>query len=222
MFWFDDFYRDKITDLRRQLDAERAVDAFAERCGLLPATPPRGDLTVTVGAEDFFDCAYAYLHASTHRDDYERTFAAVPTLPVLSLTALRDLAFKGQVLQSLHLLSARGVQLSTFPVPGDNRVTRVQFWPDERGKQGRIAINDRQFVGEVPSVVWHFLASGVQPCAQWVADRVGQTLAPSDLTHLHEMIAVIFETLGVREEIDAILARPSATPSDISDKSAVP
>ncbi|MDZ7705626.1 MAG: type ISP restriction/modification enzyme [Trueperaceae bacterium] len=160
MFYFDDFYRDHITRLRQQLGAERALDVFAERCGLFAATAPRGDLTLTIGAEDYFDYTYAYLHASINQDEYERDLATVPTLPALPLEALRDLAFKGQVLQSLHLLSARGVRLSTFPVPGDNRVTKVEFWPNERARQGRIVMNDRQFFGEVPSAVWQLSGGG--------------------------------------------------------------
>ena len=218
MFYFDKFYRDHITRLRQQLGAERALDVFAERCGLLVATAPRGDLTLSIGAEDFFDCAYAYLHASINQDEYERDLATVPTLPALPLEALRDLAFKGQVLQSLHLLSARGVRLSTFPVPGDNLVTKVAFGPDERGRQGRIVMNDRQFFGEVPSAVWQFRVAGVQPCARYMADRVGGGLEPSDIAHLHQMVAAIFETLGVRDEIDAVLAdgAPGALVPDAS------
>lgn len=214
MFRFDEFYRHNITESRQQLGAERSLNAFAERCGLLPATAPRGDLTLTLGAEDYFDCAYAYMHASAQRDAYERLFRVVPSLPTLPLAALRDLAFKGEVLQSLHLLSARGVRLMTFPVSGDNRVTRAQFWPGERGRQGRIVINDRQFFGEVPSAVWHFRVGGVQPCARYLSDRVGERLTLADLTHLHEMIAAIFETLGVRDEIDAVLANASASQTD--------
>jgi hypothetical protein len=88
--------------------------------------------------------------------------------------------------------------ITTFPEEGDDSVTKVEF------KDNKVYINQSQYFGNVPELVWKFYIGGYQPAQKWLKDRKGRVLTNEDIEHYQKIIKVLVETDRIMKEIDKI------------------
>ncbi|MBE3034714.1 MAG: DNA methyltransferase, partial [Actinobacteria bacterium] len=107
----------------------------------------------------------------------------------------------------LHLMEADDLApITTYPVPGDNRVEKGRYTePGQGAEQGRVWINAAQYFEGVPPEVWEFHVGGYQVCAKWLKDRKGRQLSYADLTHYQYVVAALAETIALMREIDEVI-----------------
>jgi len=168
-----------------------------------------GDLAESVGPDD----AVAYIYAAFHSPRYRARYAEYlktdfPRIPLTSNRELfRELCRLGARLVTLHLMEAADLApMTTFPVPGDNRVEKVRYTePGQGAEQGRAWINATQYFEGVPPEVWEFHVGGYQVCAKWLKDRKGRQLSYDDLTHYQYVAAALAETIALMREIDEVI-----------------
>jgi predicted helicase len=188
------------------------VQALSEKLGLKFVPDGRGDLNTTYGPEDVFDYAYAMFHSHAFRQRYAE-FLKID-FPRLPLTSNKELFFTlarlGMELVELHLLKSPKVEefITSYPIPGNNLVEKVQFIPDPKtsgrleGFLGHVSINSTQYIGDVPEDVWNFKIGGYQVCEKWLKDRKGRTLSGEDISHYQRVVVALNETIRLMGEID--------------------
>lgn len=163
------------------------------------------------GPEDVFHYIYAILHSPTYRARYAEFLKIdFPRVPLTADPALfQALAALGRELVALHLLESPAVdqRITSYPVPGDNRVekgypkyTRVESEP-----AGRVHINQTQYFDGVPQDVWAFYVGGYQVLDKWLKDRRGRQLTYDDLTHYQRVVVALQRTMALMAEIDATI-----------------
>ena len=154
-----------------------------------------------------------YIYGCLHSPTYRRRYGAFLTrdFPRIPLTSDRDLFRElcrlGARLVTLHLMEADDLPpITTYPVPGDNRVEKVRYTePGQGAEQGRVWINATQYFEGVPPEVWEFHVGGYQVCAKWLKDRKGWQLSYADLTHYQYVVAALAETISLMREIDGVI-----------------
>ena len=161
---------------------------------------------------DLLDYIYAVLHSPKYRETYKEflkiDFPRVPYPENADIFwRLVDL---GGELRQLHLLESSKVEqfITTYPVSGDNQVTRSIGKNDFRitdHKQniGQVWINDTQYFDGVPKLAWEFYIGGYQPAQKWLKDRKGRTLDHNDIIHYQKIIVALMETDRIMQAIDA-------------------
>ncbi|MEI6449414.1 MAG: type ISP restriction/modification enzyme [Actinomycetes bacterium] len=184
---------------------DSAVGALAEAMNMA-FEGERGDLRGSFGADDWLEYVYAVFHSPEYRKRYDRQLRIdFPRVPLTSNRELfRELCRLGARLVTLHLMEADGLApITTYPVPGDNRVERVRYTePGQGAEQGRVWISATQYFEGVPPEVWEFHVGGYQVCAKWLKDRKGRQLSYDDLTHYQYVVAALAETIVLMREID--------------------
>lgn len=160
-----------------------------------------GDLQTTIGPEDIFHYMYAVFHSSTYRQRYAEFLKIdFPRLPLTSDKDLfRELTAVGRELVSIHLMEADLQKDSGYPVPGDNKVEKVEC------KNERVYINKTQYFDKVKPEVWEFYIGGYQVCQKWLKDRKGRSLSYDDCEHYRYILAAIERTMTLMESIDQII-----------------
>lgn len=155
-----------------------------------------------VTPENIFDYIYAVLHSPSYREKYKEFLKIdFPRVPYPRDQEQFDrLVEFGSQLRQLHLLEIDKVNqfITTYPINGDDVVEKVKF------EDGKVFINETQYFGNVPTVVWNFYIGGYQPAQKWLKDRKGRTLTNEDLEHYQKMIVALFETDKLMQEIDRI------------------
>jgi hypothetical protein len=108
----------------------------------------------------------------------------------------------GGELRKLHLLESQKVNefITTYPVAGSNIVEKLPEY-----KNGKVFINDVQYFGNVPEIIWNFYIGGYQPVQKWLKDKRGRALTNEDIEHYQKMIVSLKETEKNMIEIDKIL-----------------
>ena len=151
-------------------------------------------------SEDIFDYIYAVLHSPNYREKYKEflkiDFPRV-SYPKDTKTFKKLVAF-GAELRSLHLLESPKLSkfITTYPNYGSNIVEKPVY------KDGNVYINEKQYFGSVPEVVWNFYIGGYQPAKKWLKDRKNCTLTNNDIEHYQEIIVALAETERIIGEID--------------------
>jgi predicted helicase len=162
---------------------------------------------------DVLDYCYAVLHSPAYRSKYKEFLkSAFPRIPFPTDAAkFRALVRLGAKLRQLHLLEDPGINdfRSTFPVPGNNEVTRKMSakspgWVGALEGRGRVWINDSQYFDNVPERAWHFFVGGCQPAQKWLKDRQGRALTFDDIQHYQRMIRALAETGELMKEVDKV------------------
>lgn len=170
-----------------------------------------GDLSETVGPEDFYYYIYGVLSSVTYRETYasahHRDFARVPlTSDGGVFKRIRDLGYE---LAQLHLMKVNVEVTTTYPVAGSNRVEAVSFKmtteDDALSVVGQIFVNDTQFFGDVPVEVWEYQIGGYQVADKWLKDRKGRLLTYAELQAYQRMLGAVRETIRLSEELDAAI-----------------
>lgn len=204
------------------------VNAFSESVGLSFVSDGKGDLHTTYGPEDLLAYIYAVFHSPTYRSRYAEflkiDFPRVPTPSAAELFG--KLAKLGAELMALHLLEADVLNrpITTFPVAGDNAVTKV----GERGKTlaevkdglGRLYINKTQYFDKLPVEVWNFHIGGYQVCYKWLYDRkkAARRLTDDDITHYHKIVVALAETIKLMTQIDNTIESHGGWPGAFDSK----
>jgi len=109
-------------------------------------------------------------------------------------------------LVSLHLMEKKLQNTPNFNISGCDAVEVVRYSePEPDTEQGRVWINREQYFEGVPLEVWNFHIGGYQVCQKWLKDRKGRTLEYEDIRHYQQIIAIIFETIRIMDDIDSII-----------------
>jgi predicted helicase len=153
-----------------------------------------------VSPENILDYIYAVLHSSKYREKYKEflkiDFPCVPypedQKEFNSLTKL------GAELRGLHLMEDGRLNkfITTYSETGDNEVSGVEY------KDGKVYINENQYFGNVPELIWNFYIGGYQPAQKWLKDRRSRNLTNADIEHYQKIIVALTETDRIMKEID--------------------
>ncbi len=199
------------------LETERSLNfkpafliALSEALGVPQVEPfslPEG-----VSPEAVLAYIYAVLYSPTYRKRYydflKYDFPRIP-LPQ-DIEQFCTLAALGHRLIDLHLLkdvsraqlapTGRGASaLHRFEGEGDGVVGRVRY------ADGRVWISTSQYFTDVPAEVWEYEIGSYRVCEKWLRDRRGVELRREDVRWYRSILVSVAETLGVMEEIDAVL-----------------
>jgi predicted helicase len=165
--------------------------------------------------EDVFAYIYAIFHSPAYRLSYgEFLVRDFPRVPITSNTELfRSFCTFGENLVSLHLMESDKLNnhITTFPVSGDNAVTKVgekgKTLADVKNGKGKLYINKTQYFANLPEEVWNFHIGGYQVCYKWLADRkkAGRRLSADDIEHYHKIVVALNETIRIMKEIDEVI-----------------
>ncbi len=209
---------------RRPNVAPSFVTALGAAVGLDWAPHDSGDLTATFGPDDVLAYVYAVLSAPGYRTRYaaplSRDFARIPLPPDRDTFA--GLVALGHRLVGLHTGSATpDVTGVTYPVPGSNRVERVnpvattyaapgttdpagqtlptgQIWLQQPGPTA-------QYVAGVSPETWAFRVGGHPVLPDWLRARRGRVLSADDLAALRRTVAAVAETLVLAAAADSLV-----------------
>ncbi len=159
-------------------------------------------ITGNTSPEDIFDFIYAILYSPNYQEKYKEflkiDFPRVP-YPKDKETFNKLVKF-GKELRELHLLESPKINefITTFDILGSDIVEKVVY------KDGNVWINNEQYFGNVPEIVWNFWIGGYKPVQKWLKDRKGRILTNGDIEHYQKMIVALVETDKVMKEIDAV------------------
>lgn len=180
----------------------------------------KGDLKKTFGPEDILSYIYAVFHSPTYRSRYAEFLKIdFPRVPITSnVDMFGTLCGFGSELVSLHLMESDKLNdhITTFPVSGDNTVTKVgetgRKLKDIKNGKGKLFINKTQYFDNLPEVVWNFHIGGYQVCHKWLKDRKGRKLSKEDIEHYHKIVVAINETIKIMKQIDEVINSHGAWP----------
>ena len=188
------------------------VVRLTDGIGLKFVSDGEGDLKNTFGSEDILSYIYAVFHSQTYRSRYAEFLKIdFPRVPITGKSDLfRELCGLGGKLVSIHLMESGTLKnhITTFPVSGDNAVTKVgekeKTLTDIEDGKGKLFINTTQYFDNLPEEVWNFHIGGYQVCYKWLADRkkAKRKLSAEDIEHYHKIVVAINETIKIMKQID--------------------
>jgi predicted helicase len=158
--------------------------------------------------EQIFHYIYAILHAPTYRTRYadflKRDFPRIPLPP--NQQTFDSLSTLGAKLVSLHLLEDTTLKQHgiSYPIGGDNIVTKVKNRYDANLSGGRVYFNDTQYCENIPPHAYEMRIGGYQPAQKWIDDRVGRTLTSEDINHYRRFVAALRETHALLPQVDKL------------------
>jgi predicted helicase len=202
----DDKYNNRTPNL-----APTFIADLEAKLGLTFNPIQRHTAETEFGPEDVFHYIYAILQSPTYRERYAEFLKIdFPRIPLTADAELfRELAALGQELVALHLLESPAVTMpiTSYPVPGDNRVEKgyPKFTQALDEPAGRVHINKTQYFDGVPPEVWEFYVGGYQVCDKWLKDRRGRVLTYDDLTHYQQVVVALQRTISLMDDIDAVI-----------------
>jgi predicted helicase len=157
-----------------------------------------------VTPEDILDYIYAVLHSPNYREKYKEflkiDFPRVP-YPKDKETFNKLVSF-GKELRELHLLESPKINnfITTYPEVGNDTIEKKYL----KFRDNKVYINENQYFGGVPEVVWNFYIGGYQPAQKWLKDRQDRKLTNEDIEHYQKMVVALSETDRIMKEIDTI------------------
>ncbi|MBK7105450.1 MAG: N-6 DNA methylase [Ignavibacteriae bacterium] len=150
--------------------------------------------------EEILDYIYAILHSPNYRKKYKEFLKIdFPRVPYpKDKNTFNKLVKLGTELRQLHLLESPKVNqfITTFPNLGSDIVEKINY------TNGNVIINEEQYFGNVPEIVWNFYIGGYQPAQKWLKDRKGRTLTNDEIEHYQKIIVALTETNRIMQEID--------------------
>lgn len=190
---------------RRPNLAPEFIEDFSNRLGMTWVPDGKGDRARSFGPEDLLSYMYAVFYSPGFRARYndflKDDFARLPLTGDASLFG--ELCALGDELVNLHLMKVRPPTITHYPVKGTDVAEKAHYIePTADGQQGRVYINDTQYVGGVPPEVWEFYIGGYQVCDKWLKDRKGRVLSYDDLEHYQQIVAALAETIRLMDAID--------------------
>jgi predicted helicase len=198
---FDDFQNENIRT--PNLNPE-FLNAVRNNTKLQYIPDGSGDLEINFEPEDIFCYIYSIFYSPTYRSRYAEFLKVdFPRVPLThNLDLFRNLCRLGGELVSLHLLESSRVKdfITSYPIPGENRVERG--YPIYYEQLRRVNINPKQYFEGIQSEVWEFKIGGYQVLDKWLKDRRGRLLTYEDLTHYQKVVVALCETIRLMREID--------------------
>lgn len=150
--------------------------------------------------ENILDYIYAVLHSPKYREKYKEFLKIdFPRVPYPEdKKEFSRLVKLGSELRELHLMESNKLNkiITTYSETGDNEVKKVGY------ENGKVFINEKQFFGNVPEIVWNFYIGGYQPAQKWLKDRKGHKLTNADIEHYQKIVVVLTETDKIMKLID--------------------
>jgi predicted helicase len=145
--------------------------------------------------EEVFDYVYAVLHRPLYREKYAEFLKIdFPKIPYPETTdEFVTFYVIGTKLRRLHLLETIPPIQTAFPIAGNNVVGKYRY------HDGKIYINQEQYIDNVPQSAWEFFVGGYQPLQSYLKHRKGREL---DIAHYQNMIAVLIETEKITKKMD--------------------
>ena len=163
---------------------------------------------------DVFNYIYAVLHSKKYRKKYKDLLKIdFPRIPYpTNKDIFKQLAEYGSRLKLIHLLESSTSQnlITSYPVKGDNRITRSIGKKDfdtidKTNAIGRVWINNNQFFDNISVTAWDFYIGGYQPAQKWLKDRKGRELDYNDILHYQKIIVALVETDKIMKDIDEVI-----------------
>ena len=159
-------------------------------------------LTTKPSADDVFDYIYGVLNSPAYRAsaaEFLKSDYPVIPLPDDDADFLAMVEF-GRRVRELHLLEASDVQdptqlTTTFPVAGSDVVGRRKY------EDGKLFINDTQYVGNVSQEVWNYTLGGYQTADKWLKDRKCRKLSASEILHLQRMLTALALVVAASKQL---------------------
>ena len=198
------------------------IEQFADGIGLEFVSDGKGDLKKTFGPEDIFSYIYGIFHSPTYRSRYAEFLKIdFPRVPITyNVDLFRQLVGLGGELVAFHLMESDKLNdhITTFPVSGDNAITKVgekgKTLVDVKNGKGKLYINITQYFDNLLEEVWNFHIGGYQVCYKWLYDRkkAGRKLSAEDIEHYHKIIVVLNETIKIMKQIDEVIDTHGAWP----------
>jgi len=162
--------------------------------------------------EEVLGYIYAVLYAPSYREKYAEFLRIdFPRIPFTKDPELFcRLASLGMKLVNLHLLRSEELDppLARLHGEGDRKVakTKGQGFRYEPGEE-RVYINPDQYFEPVPQEVWEYQIGGYQVAEKWLKDRRGQKLSLDEIRTYCRIVTVLWRTIELQEEIDALYPR---------------
>lgn len=162
------------------------------------------NISIKFTPENILDYVYSVLYSPNYRQKYKDFLKTdFPRIPVpKNEKTFCQLAEKGKKLRELHLMTDPELEkpITTYSVSGSDTIDK-----DKIGyKSGKVFINNEQYFGNVPEIVWNFYIGGYQPAQKWLKDRKNRTLSNEDIEHYQKIIKVLTRTDEIMKEIDQI------------------
>lgn len=153
----------------------------------------------TTTPEELLAYIYAVLHSPRYRERYKEFLKIVfPRIPLPASESEFDrLAQIGQQLIDLHLMTntQRWKCSTTFPEEGSQLIDLLKW------KDNKVWINEKQYFGNVPEIVWNFFIGGYQPAQKWLKDRKGRTMSFDDIKHYLHIVHALTETIKLMQKL---------------------
>lgn len=153
----------------------------------------------TTTPEELLAYIYAVLHSPRYRERYKEFLKIdFPRIPLPASEAEFDrLAQIGQQLIDLHLMTdtQRWKCSTTFPEEGSQLIDLLKW------KDNKVWINEKQYFGNVPEIVWNFFIGGYQPAQKWLKDRKGRTMSFDDIKHYLHIVHALTETIKLMQKL---------------------
>lgn len=84
---------------------------------------------------------------------------------------------------------------TTFPEEGSQQIDLLKW------KDNKVWINEKQYFGNVPEIVWNFFIGGYQPAQKWLKDRKGRTMSFDDIKHYLHIVHALTETIKLMQKL---------------------
>lgn len=143
-----------------------------------------------------FDYVYGVLNSTAFRASAREFLRSdFPVIPIpKDSDEFERMSEFGKRVRDLHLLEASdlhgaGSVCTTFPVAGNNEITSRRY------EDGRLWINDTQYVDGVTEAAWQYEIGGYQVIDKWLKDRKGRQLSADELRHVQRAITAITKVL---------------------------
>lgn len=153
----------------------------------------------TTTPEELLAYIYAVLHSPCYRERYKEFLKIdFPRIPLPASESEFDrLAQIGQQLIDLHLMTdtQRWKCSTTFPEEGSQLIDLLKW------KDNKVWINEKQYFGNVPEIVWNFFIGGYQPAQKWLKDRKGRTMSFDDIKHYLHIVHALTETIKLMQKL---------------------
>ncbi len=176
----------------------------------------REDFRTVFREEDAGYYLYALRHSSESlragRDLKGFEFEEIISLP--SENVFWKMSGLGEELWRVHVNWEKMLFGSRYSLEGDGewRVEEVRFWTSgvdggvgEPDRLGRIYLNGRCNIGDVPECVWNFYVRGNYPAQVWLMERLGSTLSRAGQSVYVNLLSALARTASLVEDVDLTL-----------------
>ncbi|MFN2459007.1 MAG: type ISP restriction/modification enzyme, partial [Chitinophagaceae bacterium] len=152
--------------------------------------------------EQILGYIYAILHSPTYRTKYAEflkiDFPRIPFTPDKNI--FEQLSNLGADLVEVHLLKKEIHLINTYlkEAGGAQKVDKPEY------KSGKLYINSKDFLDNIPREVYDFYIGGYQVLDKYLKDRRGRILNLHEVEHLPKIVNALAFTLEQMKKIDEL------------------